>query len=74
MQTAKKKSRRMEPKLVSTEPYEINYFKKKFRVPAAITRQAKAEAGRSRVKIVKWLLDNGHITLETLIKAAVNDK
>jgi hypothetical protein len=65
------KKHRMEPRLVSKEPHEINYFKRKFRVPAGITKQAKAEAGRSRVKIVKWLLDNGHITLDTLIKAAI---
>jgi hypothetical protein len=68
-----KKRFKMEPRLVSKEPYEINYFRKKFKVPAKITRQAKAEAGRSRVKIVKWLLDNGHINLDVLIKAAVND-
>jgi hypothetical protein len=69
-----KKRFKMEPRLVSKEPYEINYFRKKFKVPAKITRQAKAEAGRSRVKIVKWLLDNGYINLDVLIKAAVNDK
>jgi hypothetical protein len=71
--TATKKHFKMEPRLVSKEPYEINYFRKKFKVPAKVTRQAKVEAGRSRVKIVKWLLDNGHINLDVLIKAAVND-
>jgi hypothetical protein len=71
--TATKKRFKMEPRLVSKEPYEINYFRKKFKVPAKVTRQAKVEAGRSRVKIVKWLLDNGHIKLDVLIKAAVND-
>jgi hypothetical protein len=53
--TAKKKSRKMDKKLVSNEAHEIKYVAKKKRVSQKKVREAKRKVGRSRKKVEQEL-------------------
>lgn len=46
----------MDPKRVSNEDYELDYFKRKFGVGRKMVRQAKSAVGTSRRKVFAWLL------------------
>lgn len=48
-----KKPFKMDPHLVSDEPYEIYYIAEKFGVKPATARAAKKKVGRSRKKIYR---------------------
>ncbi len=51
----KKKSRKMDPKLVSKETHEIAYLSKKLGVTRKVIRLARKQAGRGRVRVTAFV-------------------
>jgi hypothetical protein len=52
----KKKARKMDQKLLSSEKHEIAYMAKKLKVSRKLIRLARLEAGRSRVQVTAFVL------------------
>lgn len=52
---AKVKNHKMDPYLVSNQPWEIKYIADKFKLSTDLVRKVKKEVGRSRQKIYNEL-------------------
>lgn len=58
----KKKSRKMDPKLVaSKQASEVSYIAKRAKAPIKVVREVVKKVGRSRVKVYAALRDLGYV-------------
>lgn len=52
----KKRTKKMDPKLLSSETHEIAYMAKKMGVSRKLVREARKQAGRSRIAVKHFIL------------------
>lgn len=56
----KKKSRKMDPKLLAKDKHEINYIAKRYKVKVGDVKLARTKVGRSRAKVYAELREMGY--------------
>ncbi len=66
-----KKSKRMDPKLVSKEAHEVAYLAKKLGVSRKLIRLAQKRAGRGRIRVTAFV--RGYIALSTVPRGGGQD-
>lgn len=54
----KVKGRKLDPRMVSNQKWEIQYIASKFKIKPDKVRQAKKAVGKSRNKVYKYIREN----------------
>lgn len=67
-------TQKMDPKLVSSQPWEMAYLHKKYKISLEILATVKAKVGRSRRKIVAELIDPKYQIDLTIKKKLIYDE